>query len=93
MLHTAEIDMANSVTPDDVNVFLDNAAWAICSTCHTVLNTSSGADVFGCDMLFDVPFMAEWHKIGAQRQSLTNHGSWREEAKCICYSPYGHKLF
>jgi hypothetical protein len=35
MLHTAELDMANSVTPDDVDVFLDNAAWAICSTYNT----------------------------------------------------------
>jgi hypothetical protein len=26
MLHTAEIDMADSVTPNDVDVFLDNAA-------------------------------------------------------------------
>jgi len=26
MLHTAEINMANSVTPDGVDVFLDNAA-------------------------------------------------------------------
>jgi hypothetical protein len=32
MLCTAEIDMTKSVTHDDVNVFLDNAAWAICST-------------------------------------------------------------
>jgi hypothetical protein len=32
MLPTAELDMADSVTPDDVNVFLDNAACAICST-------------------------------------------------------------
>jgi hypothetical protein len=31
MLCTAEIDMAKSATPNDVNVFLDNAAWAICS--------------------------------------------------------------
>ncbi len=37
MLYSAELDMAESVTPDDVNVFLDNAAWAICSTYHTVL--------------------------------------------------------
>jgi hypothetical protein len=28
MLRTAEINMADSVTPDDVNVFLDNAACA-----------------------------------------------------------------
>jgi hypothetical protein len=37
MLRTSELDMAKAKTPDDVDVFLDNAAWAICSTCHTVL--------------------------------------------------------
>jgi hypothetical protein len=42
MLHTAELDMANSVTPDDVYVFLDNMVWAICSTYHTVLKASPG---------------------------------------------------
>jgi hypothetical protein len=47
MLHTAEIDMAESVTPNDVDVFLDNAAWAICSTYHTVLKASPGAAIFG----------------------------------------------
>jgi hypothetical protein len=39
MLRTAELDMADSVTANDVNVFLDNAAWAIRSTYHTVLNS------------------------------------------------------
>ncbi len=56
MLCTAELDMANSVAPDDVDVFLDNAAWAICSTYHTVLKASPGAAIFGRDMLFDIPF-------------------------------------
>ncbi len=28
MLCTADLDMADSVTPDDINVFLDNAAWS-----------------------------------------------------------------
>jgi hypothetical protein len=46
MIRTAELDMADSVTPDDVNVFLDNAAWAICSTYHTVLKASPGAAIF-----------------------------------------------
>jgi hypothetical protein len=64
MLRTAELDMADSVTPDDVNVFLDNTAWAICSTYHTVLKASPGAATFGQDMLFDILFMADWHKIG-----------------------------
>jgi hypothetical protein len=35
MLRTAEIDMANSVTPNDVDVFLDNAAWAVVSCKHS----------------------------------------------------------
>jgi hypothetical protein len=85
MLRTAELDMADSVTPDDVNVFLDNAAWAICSTYHTVLKASPGAAVFGRGMLFNIPFVADWHKIGEQRQSLTNRGNQHENAKCIDY--------
>jgi hypothetical protein len=59
MLRTAEINIANSVTPNDVNVFLDNAAWAICSTYHTVLKASPGAAIFGWDMLFEILFIAD----------------------------------
>jgi hypothetical protein len=47
MLCTAEIDRAKSVTPDDVDVFLDNVAWAICSTYHVLLKASPGAAIFG----------------------------------------------
>ena len=72
MLRTAEIDMADSVTPDDVNVFLDKAAWAIHSTYHTVLKASPGAAIFGRDMLFDIPFIADWNKIGDYRQHQTD---------------------
>ncbi len=86
MLHKAELDMANSVTtPDDVDAFLDNAAWAIRSTYHTVLKASPGAAIFGQDMLFDIPFVADWHKIGERRQSLTNQGNQRKNAKKIDY--------
>jgi hypothetical protein len=85
MLCTAELDMADSVTPNDVDVFLDNAAWAICSTYHTVLKASPGAAIFGCDMLFDILFVADWHKIGEQRQSLIDCGNQRKNAKCIDY--------
>jgi hypothetical protein len=46
MLRTAEIDMVKSVTPNDVDGFLDNTAWAICSTYHTVLIASPGAAIF-----------------------------------------------
>ncbi len=53
MLRTAELNMAKTVTPNDINVFLDNAAWAICSTYHTVLKAFPGAAIFGCNMLFE----------------------------------------
>jgi hypothetical protein len=83
MLRTAELDMANSVTPNDVNVFLDNAAWAICSTYHMVLKASPGAAIFGCNMIFDILFVADWHKIGEQRQSLTNCDNQRKNANVL----------
>jgi hypothetical protein len=84
MLCTAELDMADSVTLDDINVFLDNAKWVICSIYHRVLKASSGAAIFGCD-LFNIQFVADWHKIGEQRQSLTNHGYQHKNAKHIDY--------
>ncbi len=65
--------MANSVTPNDVDIILNNAAWAICSTYHTVLEYSPGAAIFGQDMIFNIPFVADWHSIGEYRQSLTDH--------------------
>jgi hypothetical protein len=85
MLHTAELDKADSVSPDEVDVFLDNVAWAIHSTYHMVLKASPGAAIFGHDMLFDILFVADWRKIEEQRQSLTDRGNQRKNAKRIDY--------
>jgi hypothetical protein len=40
-------------------------------------------------MLFDIPFVAHWRKIGQRRQSLTNCGNQRKNAKHI---DYDHKV-
>jgi hypothetical protein len=56
MLHTSMLDMAEMVKPSDIDV---DAAWAICSTHHTVLKASPGAAIFEQDMLFDIPFIAD----------------------------------
>jgi hypothetical protein len=85
MVRTVEIDMADSVTPDDVDVFLDNAAWAIHSTYRTVLKASPGAAIFGRDMLIDIPFIAVWNKIGDYRQHQTNLSTERKNKRCIGY--------
>ena len=62
MLRTSEIAIAETVTESDIAGFLTNAAWAIHSTYHTVLKTSPGAAIFGRDLLFDVPLLADWTK-------------------------------
>jgi hypothetical protein len=36
-------------------------------------------------MIFDIPFVADWCKIGEQSQSLTNRGNQQENAKQIDY--------
>ena len=64
MLQTAEIDMANTVSESDIADFLTTAAWAVGSTYHMVLKASPGVAIFGRDMLFDIPFIADWNKIG-----------------------------
>jgi hypothetical protein len=78
MLRTADIDMADTVSESDIADFLTNAAWAVRSTYHTVLKASPGAAIFGRDMLFDIPFLADWNKIGDYRQRQTDRNTARE---------------
>ena len=59
MLCTAELDMADTVTSEDLANFLSDASWAIRSTHHTVPKASPGAAVFGRDMLFDIPYLLQ----------------------------------
>jgi hypothetical protein len=85
MLRTAKLNMAETITPDDTNVFLDNVAWAICSTYHTVLKASPGAVIFWRDMLLDIPFIADWNKIGDYRQCQTNLNTTHINSKRVDY--------
>jgi hypothetical protein len=78
MLRTSELDMANTVKASDIDIFLSDAAWAVCSTYHTALKASPGAAIFGQDMLFDILFIADWQKIGEHRQQQTDFSSTRE---------------
>jgi hypothetical protein len=85
MLQTSELNMAKTITPDDVNVFLHNAAWSIHSTYHTVLKASPGAAIFECDMLFDILFIANWNKIGDFRQRQTYLNTAHKNSKQVDY--------
>jgi hypothetical protein len=85
MIRTAELNMAETVNPNDVGVFLDNAAWVICSTYHTVFKASPGAAIFGCNMLFDIPFIADWNKKGDYKQCQTDLNMARKNSKQVDY--------
>ncbi len=86
MLRTSNLDMAKTVKASDIDVFLSDAAWAICSTYHTVLKASPGAAIFGRNMLFDIPFIADWQKIGEHRQQLTDLNTAHENKGRIDYN-------
>jgi hypothetical protein len=85
MLRTSKLDMAEMVKASDIDFFLLDAAWAIRSTHHTVLKASPGAAIFGQDMLFNIPFIADWQKIGERRQRLTDLNNARENKGRIDY--------
>ncbi len=72
MLCISKLNMAKTVKPNDIDIFLSDAPWTVCSTYHTVLKASPGAAIFGQDMLFEIPFIADWQKIGEHRQRLTD---------------------
>eukprot|EP00804_Cyclotella_cryptica_P017987 CCRYP_008273-RA/>CCRYP_008273-RA protein AED:0.48 eAED:0.48 QI:0/-1/0/1/-1/0/1/0/108 len=83
MLRTAELDMANTVAPSDIADFLTDAAWVVRSTYHTILEVSLGAAIFGRDMLFGIPFLADWNKIEDHRQCQTYCNTERENKFCV----------
>ena len=93
MLRTAELDTAKSVNASDIDIFIADAAWAICSTHHTVLKASAGAGIFGQDMLFDILFIADWKIIGEHRQRLTDLNTDLENEGRIDYdNKVGQKI-
>jgi hypothetical protein len=85
MLRTSELNMADMVKASDINIFVSDAAWTVCSTYHTVLKASLGAAIFGRDMLFDIPFIADWQKIGEHDQRLTDLNNAHENKGRIDY--------
>ncbi len=50
-----------------------------------MLKASPGAAIFGRDMLFDIPFIVDWQKIGEHRQQLTDLNNAHENKGRIDY--------
>jgi hypothetical protein len=93
MLCTAKFDMAKLVNASDINIFFADAAWAIRSTHQTVLKASPDAAIFGQDMLFDIPFIADGKKIGGHRQRLTDLNTTCENTQLARKYLYGRKVY
>ena len=68
MIKTSNLDMQDTCTPEMVDELIANIGWAIRATYHTLLGSSPGAAIFGRDMLFDIPYLADWSEIGRKRQ-------------------------
>ncbi len=54
------------------------------STYHRVLKSSPGTAIIERDMLVDIPFIADWKKIGEHRQP-TDHNTNREHKSRVDY--------
>ena len=85
MMRTSGIDGSDDLTPQTVDDFITDAAWAIRSTHHTVLRSTPGAAVFGRDMLFDIPYLADWTEIGRRRQQFVDRDTERSNKKRTDY--------
>ncbi len=85
ILCTAEIDMADSVKPSVLDVFLSykNMSHFTLPTTQ-YLKASPDTAIIGRDMLVDIPFIADWKKIGEHRQP-TNRNTDREKESRIDY--------
>ncbi len=75
--------MADSVNAESVSNFLDDSAWAVRSTYHTVLKTSPGEAIFGRDMLFEISYLVKWNIIGEYRQAQTKCNALGENASRV----------
>ena len=85
MMRTSHLDMSPTIDDTMIEDFLVDAAWAIRSTYHTVLKSTPGAAIFGRDMLFDIPYIADWSDIGRRRQNQVESTNKRENSSRLSH--------
>ena len=60
--------MQDRCKPQMTNELVANIGWVSCATYHTLLGYSPGAAMFGRDMFFDIPYLADQPEVGRKRQ-------------------------
>ena len=64
MLRTTKLDLSEGVNNNAIDISTTVAVWASHFTHHTVLQSKPGADIIGQDMLFEIPYIADWTEKG-----------------------------
>ncbi len=85
-LRTFELEKRDLDEKDPWTPFLTAAAYAICSTYHTMLQAMPGQLVFGRDMILPIKFRADWARIRHQRQEAMVKNNDRENRNRIEHS-------
>ena len=78
-----EMSLANP--KEEISQLCTGTACAIHSSYHTTLGAMPGTAIFGCDMLFDIPFSADWSNIGRRRQQQVNKANEKENSKRVSH--------
>ena len=83
MIKTFEVQDRDMDEEDPWIGILSAVAWAICSTYHTTMQATPGQLVFGRDMIWNLPHIADWRYIQQRKQDLINKNNERENSKRI----------
>ena len=77
-----------------IHAILQHVAWGIRSTFHSILRASPGQVVFGCDMIINATYVANWRYIKEKRNRNILQNNARENQRRIAhdYQP-GDRVF
>ena len=78
MVRTYNIKQYSFDNVDPLGPVLNETSWAIHSIHHTTTKVSPGQICFGRDMLFSMPFIADWDKIAENKKIIINKSKQAE---------------
>ena len=83
MLRTTNLDMADTTNAEIIDDFLISAAWALCSSYHTVWMSTPGTAVSCRDTLFGIHYISDYTAIGQRRQASVDQDNERENSRRV----------
>ena len=68
MIRSSNLDMNDTCRPEMMDELIANIGCEICFTYYTLFGSLPSADIFGRDMFFDIPYLADQPEVGRKRQ-------------------------